>query len=524
MKAAAIGLTFIFNDVIVGAMEKDKATKINKDFGSLPGTEARRSSGENHPGEESRSSEGRRGGGEVKGMFDGPLRPLLIRLAVPIFMGMLFNIFYTVVDTFFMSAIDRSDPSIIGGTGLIFPVVFIFVALANGIMIGVSSLVARAIGERNHEVLNRVADSGLAMGLVLGIVTVVAGYLTDDGLVRLMGAQGDYAKHALAYFRWILPGLGFMLSMHVLIGVLQGEGLVKHMMRSMIMGNLLNIVLDPFFILDKVGFLPGLGMGVAGAALATIIGQSLGFFYIIWVFVSGKTTVPISWSPKHFRLAIAEKIIGVGLPQSLAQILMSLSFLVLNRILIEIDPRTVTAASLCGRVDQIVLIPIFALSSALMTVIGQNIGRGLPHRAREAWRTGALMAVAAVGVVATLMVIFAPVVYKAFTADSEVLRYTVLQTRIVEYSFLFGAVAMMARSVFQANGRPWPALIITGLRILGFALPFVALFVWVFDWGIFGVWGGTISGNFLGAVLAVTWTEIYWNRLESGKTDYVHAG
>ena len=463
-------------------------------------------------------------GREVPGMFDGPLRPLLARLAMPIFMGMLFNIFYTVVDTLFISAIDRSDPAIIGGTGLIFPVVFIFMALANGIMIGVSSLVARAIGERNREVLNRVADSGIALALVLGVVTVVAGYLTADGLVRLMGAEGDFARYALEYFRWILPGLGLMLSMHVLVGVLQGEGLVQHMMRAMIMGNLFNIVLDPFFILDRVWFIPGLGMGVAGAALATIIGQALGFIYIIWVFASKKTTVPVAWSAKHVRLGLIEKIIAVGVPQSLAQVLMSVTFLVLNRILIEIDPLTVTASSLCGRVDQIVLIPIFALSSALMTVIGQNIGRGLPHRAKEAWRTGAWMSLGAVGVAATVMVVLAPVIYKAFTADTEVLRYTVLQTRIVEYSFFFAALAIMSRSVFQANGRPWPALIITGLRMLGFALPFVALFVWVFDWGIFGVWGGMICGNFLGALLSVIWTEIYWKRLESGLADYVHAG
>ncbi|MCG8454300.1 MAG: MATE family efflux transporter [Spirochaetales bacterium] len=461
---------------------------------------------------------------DVPGMFDGPLGPLLIRLALPMMMGMLFNIAYTIVDTYFISSIDPSDPSIIGGSGLIFPVVFLFVAMANGLMIGVSSLVARAIGERDNGVLSRVADSGVALALVLGVLSVLLGYIFSDGIVSAMGAQGDYARHALDYFQWILPGLGAMLTMQVLIGVIQGEGQVKYMMRAMILGNLVNIFLDPFFILERVAFLPGLNMGVRGAALATVLGQSLAAVYLIWVFAAKKTRVPVAWSPKHVRLHLIEKILSVGFPQTLAQIMMSVTFLVLNRIMIGIDPRTVTAASLCGRMDQIVLIPIFALSSALMTVVGQNMGRGLMERARKSWRIGALIAIASVTVTATMMVLLAPLVYSIFTSDATVLRYSVLQTYILEYSFLFAAVAITARAVFQANGRPWPALVITGLRMLGFVLPFVYIFTSLFHWGIYGVWGGIIAGNLIVAVLAVTWTEGYWKKLLSGQAVYQRTG
>lgn len=463
-------------------------------------------------------------GKEVPGMFDGPLRPLLSRLAMPMFFGMIFNMVYTTVDTLFISAIDRSDPAIVGGTGMIFPVMFLFMALANGLMVGVSSLVARAVGERNHDVLNRVADSGVALGFGLGAVCVILGYVFLDPLVAAIGATGDYAYYATSYFKWILPGLGAMLGFQVLIGVLQGEGLMKYMMRAMIIGNLLNILLDPFFILEQVWVFPGLGMGVAGAALATIIGQSFGMFYIVWVFASGRTIVPIAWKLRHIRLNLVWKIVSVGMPQSIAQIMMSFTFMIMNRIYISIDPVTVTAASLVGRLEQIVLMPIFAISGALMTVIGQNMGRGHTHRARLAWRTGVGMSVLSVLTAATLMVITAPWIYRPFTTDDSVLHYAILQTRIMEYTFVFAAVAIMARSVFQAIGRAWPALILTGLRMLGFVLPFIWLFVYRFDWGIYGVWGGMIVGNILGALLSVGWIGSLWNRLESGRTDYVHAG
>ncbi len=459
---------------------------------------------------------------EVPGMFEGPLRPLFLRLAMPILMGMLFNLLYTMVDTFFISAIDKSNPAIIGGTGLIFPVMFLAIALANGAMVGVSSLVSRAIGEKNTKLLNRVADSGLALGLALGLVIVLCGYAFSNRLVAAMGAEADYAMYALAYFRWILPGLGLMIAFHVLIGVVQGEGQMKYMMITMVAGNLINIVLDPFFILDNVGPLPGLGMGVSGAALATIIGQSLAGLYLIWVFASKKTVVPVAWKVRHIRLKIIGQIVAVGFPGALSMMLMAMSFLIVNRVLIDIDPRSVTAASLCGRLDQLVLMPIFALSAALMTVVGQNMGRGQIERARKAWKTGAMMAVVATLSAATTLVIAAPYVYRAFSSDPAVLSYTVRQTRIVEYSFVFASLAMMARSVFQAMGRPWPGLIITALRMVGLVLPFALFFVYVLDWGIYGVWGGMIAGNILGAIISLGWVRVYWNRLESGKIDYAH--
>lgn len=460
---------------------------------------------------------------EVPGMFNGPLQSLYVKLAAPILMGMLFNILYTTVDTLFISAIDRSNPAIIGGTGLVFPVVFVAISLASGVMIGVSSLVARAMGEKNREVLNRVADSGLTLASILGVLMIVLGYIFAEWfVVTFMGADVQYARYALEYLRWILPGLGLMILFHILIGVVQGEGLMKYMMVTMIAGNLLNIVLDPFFILENVGPLPGLGMGVSGAALATVVGQSLAILFLVWVFIAGKTTVPIAWKSRDVRLPIVGQIVVVGLPGALSQMMLAITFVVINRVLINIDPRSVTAATLCGRIDQIIIMPLLALSTAQLTIVGQNIGRGNLLRARSAWRTGVVMAVIVTAFSTTLMVILAPIIYRAFTSNPTVLAYTIGQTRMVEYSFLFAAIAMMARSVFQAVGRPWPGLVITGMRMLGFVVPFVYLFVYGFDWGIYGVWGGLIAGNVLGAFLSLGWLGRFWNRIEKGELAYRH--
>ena len=110
----------------------------------------------------------------VIGMFEGPVRPVLIRLSLPILAGMVFQLLYNIVDTIFVSRIDLADPSYVGGVGLIFPLIFLFIALGNGLAIGVSSLVARAIGEQNHEILDKTAESGLFIGSILSLLVLIA--------------------------------------------------------------------------------------------------------------------------------------------------------------------------------------------------------------------------------------------------------------------------------------------------------------------------------------------------------------
>jgi Na+-driven multidrug efflux pump len=118
---------------------------------------------------------------EINGMFDGPIFKVLVKLALPIFFGMIFQILYGIVDTMWISRIDLNDPSYVGGVGIIFPLFFLVIALGSGILIGMSSLVARAIGEKNQYVINRTAESGLVVGLFLTTLLVTRRCPHDHG-------------------------------------------------------------------------------------------------------------------------------------------------------------------------------------------------------------------------------------------------------------------------------------------------------------------------------------------------------
>jgi len=184
----------------------------------------------------------------IKGMFDGPIIRVLARLALPMFAGMVFQVLYSIVDTIWISRIDLNDPSYVGGTGMIFPLIFLVIALGSGILIGISSLVARSIGEKNWRVLEKTAESGLFIGVSLSVLFVSLAYIFDKKLVHLLGATGDYYTHALEYLRFMIPAGAIMLIGNVFNGILQGEGLMNKIMKAMIIATLANIALDPLCI------------------------------------------------------------------------------------------------------------------------------------------------------------------------------------------------------------------------------------------------------------------------------------
>jgi len=452
---------------------------------------------------------------EVPGMFSGPVLPLIARLSLPVLAGMFFQLLYNIVDTIWVSRIDLNDPSYVGGTGLIFPVIFFFMALASGVSVGVSSLVARAIGEKNRDVLNKIAESGLIMALLLSLICMGAVYGFGPQIVKAMGAEGDYYRHGLNYLLWVTPVALFAFVGNVFFGIFQGEGLMKHMMMAMIIGTVVNIVLDPIFIFT-------FNLDVRGAAIATGIAQLISLIYALGVFAAKKTLVPISWSIRNVRLEIIKKITVIGLPQALGQITMSISFLLLNRLVVSIDPLAMTAYSLCGRLDQIVLMPSFALAAAMITIVGQNAGRGNLRRADHAVKVGYAAGFIVVLFFALLMMALAKHIYPLFSGIDEVVDYAVRQTYTVELFFSLAVVGIINRSVFQAIGYPMPAFFITMLRVLLISVPAAYLFVGVFDMGVYGVWYGLISGIVASFIVSLIWVRHVMKGLLNGTREIRH--
>ncbi len=433
-------------------------------------------------------------------ILSGPIPPMLLKLALPIFAGMVIQLIYNVTDTLWLSRIDMQDPGIVGGTGLIFPVMFLAIAFANGLQTGISALTARSIGSGDDVQLKKIPAHGLLISFFLIIGVMVPTYVWSEPIMRSMGAGGSFYTHGLVYFRNIIPAAITMFLASVFNGILQGEGKMKVVMVSMLIGTVLNLILDPIFIFP-------MGLGVRGAALATVTAQIGALIYSVFYFLRAKPDVSFRIQLGSLDYQTLKNILVIGIPQVLSLGLMAFSTLVLNRLVVSVDGNAMTAFSLCNRFDSLQFIPILALSSALVTAVGQNYGNGNFRRIRRIWRTSILFAGVTEILLAILLIVMAPYIYPFFSDIEDVVSYAVRQTRTVNIFFTAAVFGILARAVFQGINNPLPALFLTMLRLIIITLPVAAIMVHVFDLGVKGIWYGLITGSVVAGLASYFWTE-----------------
>ncbi len=398
----------------------------------------------------------------------GALAPTLINLSLPVLAGQLFSLMYNLVDTYFISRIDPADPWLVGATGLVWPLYFVFMATSFGISGGVASLVARAIGaDREHE-LDRTAESGLFLALLTSAITLLIMYPSASFLLHLFGGQGMMHQYGMSYFLWVLPSIPFMLLGAVFVGILQGEGRTKHMMASMMIGTITNIVLDPLLIFAA-------HMGIAGAGLATSIGNAAGFVYLYVVFRQTESKVRIHWKIGNISFPVIAEIIRVGLPQSAINFLASISFIFYNRIMVDINPKIITAFTLYSRLEQLALIPIWSLTSALATVAGQAAGANDFRRMRDSSSVSSRLGLGVSGSLFVVYVLASPWLFRLFQSDVEVLALASTIVIWMAMASLLSVPVFMINTIMSVAGFADRSLVYTAVRIYLINVPACAI-------------------------------------------------
>ena len=445
---------------------------------------------------------------EINGMFRGRIVPLIVKLAAPIVLGGLFQIAYNITDTLWVSWIDKGDSSYIAATGLIFPIIMLAMAFSNGLSVGLSSLVARAIGERNTGLLGKVAESGFFIAALVSIAMMAGCYLGMDQILTALGASGVLLTRARDYFIYLVPCCAFIFFTSVLSGILQGEGKMMSIMVSMVIGTVCNIVLDPLFIFT-------FGMGIRGAALATTLSQGIGMAYLLTVFARGHSAVRIEWKGSNVRLDAMGQIFGVGFPSALSQILLSVYIVFFNRLVLSVSEYAFTAFTLYGRMEGLVYMPLFGISAALVTMVGQNGGRGLFARVRKIWYRAVLLGTVCTGVLSIAFCAAAPYLYPLFNSVPEVLAYANQITWILLVSMTIGNVGITAPAIYQGLGHPVPSIVISFCRMFAFILPIAYAVAAIWPANLFALCLALLGGNVCAVVMIYVWMHI--SRLETGK-------
>ncbi|MBN2880663.1 MATE family efflux transporter [Candidatus Woesearchaeota archaeon] len=429
-------------------------------------------------------------------ILHGSVVKTLIKLSLPILIGMFFELLYNVTDTFFVAQIDKTSTEIISGIGLVFPLFFLVVALAQGVSSGVGTLVAIYVGKKDTRHLNSVAKNGLFLSIVFAVLLWVLSRFFGSFMIDSIAGNNLSAQtlvYAKEYFFWVIPFVFFLFSAQVLFAVLQGKGFTKYIGISMALATLVNIILDPIFIFK-------FGLGVKGAALATVIAQafSLTFGLLVFYFKYHKINI-------HFNVKLSfdmmKEILKLGFPSSLGFVILSFSFIFTNWIVGNIGNTEMNAFTIVNRFDNIFVTPVLAFSIGMSIILGQSFGAKNKHRILETYTKTTTFLFVLVFCLLVLYNIFSRSIFSLFTDVPQVLDLAVKQVLILSsltsIGFILGLVASFA---FQSIAKPLKSLTVTFLRQIVFLIP-VAIFAKMISnitilWILIGL--GIIIGGFVG--------------------------
>lgn len=407
-----------------------------------------------------------------------PIPKLLVRLAMPATFSMMINALYNLVDAIFVG--QAAGPPAIAALAVAFPVQQIILAFGQMYGQGSASIVSRMLGARRAESAADAAGSAITATFVTIAVLAFAARTNLDVVLRLFGADGEVVPFGRDYLKWILLSAPFVAMAMTGNNLLRAEGKMTAAMTTMLVGALLNIVLDPIFIF-------GLGMGVEGAGLATAISQMAAFLTMSWFYASGRSILGLRLQHLRPIPRFVRESATLGLPIFVRQGANSLiATLVNNTLLIYGSAVSVAVFGTINRLLMFMFMPMFGMLQAFQPMVGYNFGAGNFRRVRQAlFVTGA--AVTVYGTVATVVLMTIPnLLFRLFTSDAELIRQGVPALRTVIMMLPLIGLQVMGAGFYQSTGHARPALILGLLRQVLLLIPLIIILPLFY--GVRGVW------------------------------------
>ncbi len=465
----------------------------------------------------------------VKTLLGNP-RKAIIKLSIPMIIAMSVQTVYNLADAIWVSGLGADSLSAVG---FVFPFFFLIMALATGIGVGGGAAISRRIGGRDKEGADNVADHMIILMFVIAVLFSIPVFIFLPEIFDLFQA-GEVAPLAVSYGRVIVGFSLIIFFTNIANAILRAEGDTKRAMYAMVLGSALNIVLDPLFIYDDFMFgrvlsgmglpvskglsLPLLGMGISGAAWATMLSFGVtGLLLFYWLFFRKDTFVTFGLGKFKPSLNILKDIMRVGVPASLMQMSMAINMMVLNVVVVTVGGTDGVAIFSTGwRVVSMATLPMMGIATAVVSVAGAAFGAGKYRKLRFVHRYAIKLGLMIEIPISIIVFALADFIVLAFTWSSTSVHLRgdlVIFLRVfVLMNFMVG-FGMLSSATFQAIGKGFNSLFVTLIRTIVLALTFSILFGIVFGWGLVGVWFGILLGNGLGAIIGYTWLRIFLRKL-----------
>lgn len=442
--------------------------------------------------------------GTKRDLTEIPVGLAIFLLSVPMIMEMGMESIFAVVDIFFVSKLGAEAVAVVGLTESLVTLVY---AVAIGLSIGATATVARRIGEKNPEAAAKTAVQVIYLGLIVSVLFGVAGSLFAHKFLELMGAQPDVIAQ-VNFTRVMLGGSVSVVMLFLVNAIFRGAGDAALAMRTLVLANTLNIILNPCFIFGLWIF-PELG--VTGSAVATTIGRSTGVIFALFVLFRPGGRFQIR--AHHFQPDLAliwhlVKLSGVAIFQVTVGML---SWIGLMRIMSRFGSEALAGYTIGIRWIIFGLLPSVGMSNAAATLVGQSLGAGKPERAEQAVWKAAFYNAVFLGVVGAIFIIFAHPIVSFFTTEPAVLVYATDCLRIISYGFILYAYGMVLETAFNGAGDTWTPTYINLFVFWLFEIPLAYVLAYHTSLQAHGVfWAITIAFSVLAVISGVLFRRGKW--------------
>ncbi|MEO1049944.1 MAG: MATE family efflux transporter [Bacteroidota bacterium] len=384
--------------------------------------------------------------GTEKNFTSGSINRAIFMLSVPMVLEMIMESLFAIVDIYFVGKVSVNAVATVALTESIIMLVF---AIAIGLSMSATAMVARRIGEEKPEEASHAAGQAIILSVAISLVFSLAGVFFAQDILRLMGAESELISEGYRYTAIMLGGNATIMLIFLINAVFRGAGDASIAMHSLWIANILNMILDPIFIFG-LGPIPA--FGVEGAAIATTIGRGTGVLYQLYALSSAKSVIRLKLSHLKPNLVLMGKLIMVSLGGIGQYVIGTMSWLFIIRISAIFGSGVLAGYQVAFRIIMFTILPSWGMSNAAATLVGQNLGAKQPERAEESVWKCAFLNMVFLAIIAVVFIAWAEYFVMFFSPDAEVVKYGAMGLRYISFGYIAFAYGMVISQAFNGAG------------------------------------------------------------------------
>lgn len=382
---------------------------------------------------------------ESKGlMTSGNIYKMIALFAIPLLLGNFFQLMYNTIDSIVVG--NYVGKEALAAVGASTPIINLLIAFFQGLATGAGVVVSRYYGARKQEEESKAIHSFLLFSILFGIALSIVGYFVSPVILRMMNTPSDYYNDADGYLAIYFLGATFLIVYNAGTGILQAVGDSKNPLYFLIATSILNIFLDLLFV-------KGFGMGVDGAAWATIISECISMLLVINLLMRTKNEYKVTLKNLKIDFSILKQIVEIGVPAGLQGMIVSVSNVIVMAYINQFGSSGVAGFSCSNKIDNFMGLPVNSLMLAITTFVGQNLGARQYERVKQGVRASLVMSISIVVTLGVFVFLFSDSLMRIFTSDMDVIEDGTIILRIMCPCYIFLCFHQVYSGALRASGR-----------------------------------------------------------------------